>query len=431
MFDQHRYTESNNYFDKVEKIIPLGSQTFSKSITQYPRGISPLFSLKSRGSKMWDIDGNEYVDLVNSLAAVTLGHGHPAVTSAVKKQLRKGVLHSLPGKLEYEVAQLICELIPSSEMVRFAKNGTDATSAAIRLARAYTGRDHIAVCGYHGWQDWYIGTTSRNKGVPEAVSKLSHTFTYNDIDSLRRIFDMTGGQIAAVIIEPMSSEFPKDDFLQQIKLLTAKFDSILIFDEIVTGFRLAEGGGQELFGVIPDLTTLGKGMANGFPLSAIVGRSEIMKEMNSIFFSGTFGGELLSLAAAKAVLKLHQRKLIVPRLISIGNSINEIVTSQIQQYDLSDILTLKGHPSWKIYSWIQDSSIPQATLKTLFLQEMFANGVLTIGSNNVSTAISRKDLTKVSRAFEGALSTLARAINRGSAEGLLKADPLIPLFRVR
>jgi 4-aminobutyrate aminotransferase-like enzyme len=156
-----------------------------------------------------------------------------------------------------------------------------------------------------------------------------------------------------------------------------------------------------------------------------------MKEMNSIFFSGTFGGELLSLAAAKAVLKLHQRKLIVPRLISIGNSINEIVTSQIQQYDLSDILTLKGHPSWKIYSWIQDSSIPQATLKTLFLQEMFANGVLTIGSNNVSTAISRKDLTKVSRAFEGALSTLARAINRGSAEGLLKADPLIPLFRVR
>ena len=161
-----RYSESENFLINAEKIIPLGSQTFSKSRTQYPFGISPFFIDHAKGSKVWDIDGNVYIDLVSALASITLGYGNKSVNKAVKKQLRNGVNFSLPGKLEYEVSELLVDLVPCAEMVRFGKNGTDATSAAIRLSRSFTNRDHVVVCGYHGWQDWYIGSTSRNKGVP-------------------------------------------------------------------------------------------------------------------------------------------------------------------------------------------------------------------------------------------------------------------------
>ena len=195
----NRYRQSVDHLARAERTIPLGSQTFSKSRTQYPIGISPLYIGKAKGCKVWDIDGNEYVDLVNSLASITLGYGDKGVERVVKKQLRKGVSFSLPGTLEAEVAELIVSMVPSAEMVRFSKNGTDATSAAIRLSRAFTGRDHIAVCGYHGWQDWFIGSTTRNKGVPEVVSALTHKFEYNNIESLKSILEKFSNQFAAVI----------------------------------------------------------------------------------------------------------------------------------------------------------------------------------------------------------------------------------------
>ena len=289
-----RYSESTKFLHRAEKSIPLGSQTFSKSRTQYPVGVSPLFINKARGAYVWDIDGNKYIDLVNSLAAITIGYKNKNIDNSVRKQMKKGTIFSLPGTLEAEVAELIIETVPSAEMVRFAKNGSDATTAAIRLSRAYTGREEIAFCGYHSWQDWYIGSTSMNKGVPKDVAKLSHRFVYNEIESLRKIFDSKPNKIAAVILEPMTSEYPKNNFLSEVKDLAKKNNSVLIFDETVTGYRYSIGGAQLEFNVTPDLTTLGKGIANGYPLSAIVGKKEIMKEIENIFFSGTFGGELLS-----------------------------------------------------------------------------------------------------------------------------------------
>jgi glutamate-1-semialdehyde 2,1-aminomutase len=425
------FEESSKFLLKAEKIIPLGSQTFSKSYVQYPQGLSPLFATGAKGAKLWDIDGNSFIDLVNSLAAITVGYKNRTVDRAVHKQLRKGVIYSLPGTLEFEVSEKICELVPSAEMVRFAKNGTDATSAAIRLARAFTGKKHIAICGYHGWQDWFIGTTSRNKGVPKEVSDLSHTFHYNNIDSLEKIFSEYPGEIAAVILEPMTKDFPQNDFLKRVQELTKQNNSVLIFDETITGFRFAEGGAQELFNVVPDLTTLGKGIANGYPLSAVVGSRAIMSEMKEIFFSGTFGGELMSLAAANVMLDMHLNRKIVPKLVQIGDKINVQVTELIEKHNLSKVLKIEGHSTWKILSWSKTDRYSIDQIRTLFLQEMLSKGVLIIGSHNVSTAMSSKNIAIVVDAYDKSLQVIAEGLREETLEKLLRTLPVVPLFQVR
>ena len=269
-----RYKMSEDWLQRAEQTIPLGSQTFSKSRTQYPVGISPLFIEKAKGSRIIDIDGNSYIDMVNALASVTLGYADKQMNRAIRKQLKNGVSFSLPGRLEVEVSEKLTQLIPSAEMVRFGKNGSDVTSAAVRISRAYTGRDHIAVCGYHGWQDWYIGSTTRNKGVPHSVAALTHKFDFNDISSLELILEKY--PCAAIIMEPMNSSFPENNFLEKVRELATKHGSVLIFDETITGFRFSAGGAQEMFRVTPDFSTFGKGMANGLPLSAVVGKKEIM-----------------------------------------------------------------------------------------------------------------------------------------------------------
>ena len=346
----HRYEESENHLKRAERTIPLGSQTFSKSRTQYPVGISPLYIDRARGCYVWDVDGNKYIDLVSSLASVTIGYGDKGILSAVNSQMKKGVTFSLPGVLEAEVAELICHLVPSAEMVRFGKNGSDATSAAVRLARAYTSRDHVVVCGYHGWQDWYIGSTSRNKGVPAAVSDLTHSFAYNDLAELKALLE-NNSNISCVVMEPMNSVYPAKGFLEGVRELTKIHGVVLIFDETITGFRFAKGGAQELFGVTPDLSTFGKGIANGFPLSAVVGKREIMMEMEEIFFSGTFGGELLSLAAAKTVLTSLENFDFTQILADQGEKLTAKAEDIISAYTFQDALHFTGHPSWRFLNW--------------------------------------------------------------------------------
>jgi glutamate-1-semialdehyde 2,1-aminomutase len=426
-----RYKESSSFHSHVENIIPGASQTFSKSSTQYPVGISPLFAVKAKGAYIWDLDNNRYFDLVNSLAAITLGYRNKTVDRSVKNQLKKGSIFSLPGLLEAEVAELIINLVPSAEQVRFGKNGTDATTAAIRLARAYTGRDDVAVCGYHGWQDWYIGSTSRNKGVPESVSRNTHTFKYNDFESLIEINAACPNGLAAVILEPMNSDWPKPGWLESIRHFCDQNGAILIFDETITGFRFKAGGAQEEFNVLPDLTTLGKGIANGFPLAAITGKRELMQEMNEIFFSGTFGGDLISLAAAKAVLEIHQKEDVAGKLGEIGNDLANNVNEIITDVGLDNCLSLSGHTTWKILKWQDHEVTSSAEIKTLFLQEMFKRGVLILSSHNVSLSMNRRKISQISQIYAEVLSLISSALNNGTVKVLLEAPPLVPLFRVR
>jgi glutamate-1-semialdehyde 2,1-aminomutase len=424
------FTKSEAHLIRAEHTIPLGSQTFSKSRTQYPVGISPLYIEKAKGCEVWDVDGNKYVDLVSSLASVTLGYGDSRVNRAVRKQLNKGVTFSLPGILEAEVAEMICNLVPSAEMVRFGKNGTDATTAAVRLARAYTGKDRIVVCGYHGWQDWYIGSTTRNKGVPKATSELTEVFEYNDLQSLRKILSERN-DVACVVMEPMNLNFPNPGFLEGVRELTKAHGVVLVFDETITGFRFSEGGAQELFNVIPDLSTFGKGIANGFPLSVVTGKREIMMEMEEIFFSGTFGGELLSLAAAKAVLQLHINQEVVPQLREIGTDLKERVSLAISQTNTDQLLSLSGDPTWVFLSWQGTENYSPEILKTYFLQEMFQLGVLILGTHNVNLAHTPKHLKKLEESYLTTLSSLSKAVSRDNLESKIRVSPLKPLFKVR
>ena len=426
-----RYKRSTKFLSYAETLIPLGSQTFSKSRTQYPVGISPLFMHKAKGCHTWDIDGNKYIDLVSSLASVTLGYQNPVVNSAVRKQLRKGTIFSLPGKLESDVAEKIVDLVPSAESVRFGKNGSDATSAAIRIARAFTGRKIVAVCGYHGWQDWFIGSTSRNKGVPKEISDLTKTFAFNDLASLDQIFTSNFGNVAAVILEPMNSTWPIENFLSEIRRMCSENGTILIFDETITGFRFAKGGAQELFNVVPDLTTLGKGLANGFPLSAVVGKREIMGEMSEIFFSGTFGGELLSLAAANEVLRMYQQEDIIGQLTAAGELLDNLANEEIVKNNLQDVLSLSGHPTWKFLDWTDHETATALEIKTYFMQECFKEGILVLGTHNVTTKHTKNIIKEIARAYSKILSRIAIKLKHDQLRESLEVAPLVPLFKVR
>lgn len=425
------YHNSERLLERALRTIPLGSQTFSKSKTQYPLGVSPFFIQRGVGSRVWDVDGNEYVDFINSLAAITLGYQDPDVDSAVAAQLKEGVIFSLPHPIEMEVAEKLVELVPCAEMVRFGKNGSDATAGAIRLARAFTGRDHVAVCGYHGWQDWYIGSTPRNRGVPAATRSLTHAWSYNDIASLDKLFQALPGDIAAVILEPMNLTEPQPGFLQAVKELAHKHGALLIFDETVTGFRYAIGGAQQLFGVTPDLATFGKGLANGYPVSVVAGRADVMRLMEEVFFSFTFGGETLSLAAALATMKKLEREPVIETIYRQGGTIVEQLQAIISAADATEFLGVAGNPTWSFFTIKDCGNYSMWQIKTLFLQEMFARGILTIGTHNMSYSHTDDDLRKLQQAYSEVIPMLAEVVKRGTLESALRCEPLEPLFKVR
>jgi glutamate-1-semialdehyde 2,1-aminomutase len=426
-----KFQKSNEHLKRAEKTIPLGSQTFSKSRTQYPVGISPLFASKVDGPYLWDVDGSKYIDLVSSLASITLGYNDSGVNKAVSKQLSKAVGMSLPAVLEAEVSELLVELVPSAEMVRFGKNGTDATSAAIRLARAYTGRDHVLVCGYFGWQDWSIGSTTRNKGVPEVVTSLTHKFEFNNLNSLSSLFSQLESKVAAVILEPMNVVYPNQGYLEAVKEMAHSNGALLIFDETITGFRFSTGGAQELFGVTPDISTFGKGMANGFPISAVVGRKDVMMEMEEIFFSGTFGGELLSLAAAKHVIERHKSQNVARELGTIGEGLEVLTNRAIENAGLSELLSLSGHPTWTFLNWQPTPEYSVEEIKTYFMQLIFERGLLVLGTHNVTLAHKDKIVKRISETYFDVFEIMKDNIEKGILKNELKVEPLKPLFKVR
>ncbi|MBF8271062.1 MAG: aminotransferase class III [Magnetococcales bacterium] len=427
----HRYKQSEALLQRALQTIPLGSQTFSKSKVQFPYGAAPFFIEKGQGCRVWDVDGNEYIDFINSLAAISLGYNDPDINRAVAAQLEQGIIFSLPHKLEMEVAERLVAMVPCVEMVRFGKNGSDATAGAIRLARAYTKRNHVAVCGYHGWQDWYIGSTARHLGVPDVVRELTHTFAYNDLASLETIFARYPDQLAAVIMEPMNVAFPKDDFLTKVKDLTHQHGAILIFDETITGFRYAIGGAQEYFGVIPDLATFGKGLANGYPLSAIGGRKEIMRFMEDIFFSFTFGGEALSLAAARATLDKLRREPVLETMWTRGKQLLDGVREMIALHGMEHIFEAAGQPVWSFLLMRDAGGYSSFEIRTLFMQEILARGILGLGSHNVSYSHSVGDVERLISVYGEVFPIIKDAVDNKQMARFLRCEPLQPLFKVR
>jgi glutamate-1-semialdehyde 2,1-aminomutase len=428
---KNRYQKSEELLKKALEVIPLGSQTFSKSYTQFPYGVSPYFIDRGKGAYVWDVDGNKYLDLVNGLASVSLGYCDEDVNNAVKLQVDKGATFSLATELEQKLARKLIEHIPSAEMIRFGKNGTDATSGAIRIARAITGKDHVLVCGYHGWQDWYIGSTTKNLGVPEATKELTHHFKYNDLDSLDKLLNKYKDNVAAVIMEPMNVEFPKGGFLENCKKLAHDNNALFIFDETITGFRFSLGGAQKYFGVTPDLSTFGKGMANGYPISALVGKKEYMQIMEDVFLSSTFGGESVSIAASLAVIDKFERTNGVAHIHNIGEQIIEKTKKLIAAYNLDDIISVHGHPCWSFLVIKDYANYSSWDIKTLFMQECLKRGLLTFCTHNISYAYSQNEVDYIENVYREVLPIIKHAIDNNNLYDHLLCEPLKQLFKVR
>lgn len=425
------FSQSNALYDRALETIPLASQTFSKSATNVVKGASPLFLERGQGCHVWDVDGNRYVDFILGLLPIVLGHCDPDVDAAIRDQLGKGISFSLATRLEPELAERLVRLIPCAESVRFGKNGSDATSAAIRLARAFTGRDRIAICGYHGWHDWYIGTTTRNLGVPRNVSELSETFPYNDLDRLESILKTEPDAYAAVILEPIALEEPAPGFIEGIRELTHRYGVLLVFDEIVTGFRIAMGGAQETLGVTPDLACFGKAMGNGMPISAIVGRRDLMAMMEDIFFSGTFGGEALSLAAAIATIDKLEKTKGPEQITSTGRRIKEAVTGLLATHALTDVFRVVGAGWWPALLPVPDCPIDASVATSLLRQELVAEGVLMGATFNLCLAHDEDALSETLGSWDNALEVCALSIKADDPAGHLRGEPIRPVFKIR
>jgi glutamate-1-semialdehyde aminotransferase len=420
---------SNAWLARALKVIPSATQTFSKGRRAYVEGVGPAFVGRARGSRVWDVDGHEYIDYPMALGAVTLGHAYPAVNEAVTRQLADGVSYSLSHPLEVQLAETLTEILPGADMVRFGKNGSDATAGAVRAARAITGRDVIACCGYHGWQDWYIATTTRADGIPKAVRELTVAFAYNDLASLERIFAGQRGRVAAVIMEPVGVVAPAPGFLEGVRDLAHREGALLIFDEIVTGFRLALGGAQQLYGVIPDLSCFGKGMGNGFPIAAVVGRRELMEVFDQVFFSFTFGGEAVSLAAALATVREMCDKPVIPHLWRQGERLRDGFNALARAAGLERHAQCVGLAPRTVIGFSDPAGGDAAVLKTLFLQESIRRGVLLGGGMNVSFSHDDRDVETTLAVYEAALGVVADAVRTGDAAARLEGRVVEPVFR--
>jgi glutamate-1-semialdehyde 2,1-aminomutase len=411
---ERTFKRSQEAFARAKKVIPLAAQTFSKSHLQYPQP-SPLFLSHGQGGLVWDVDGNEYVDLVSALLPNILGYRDPEVDAAIRRQLLSGISFSLATELEAELAETLCRLIPCAEAVRFGKTGTDVTTAAIRLARAHTGRDRLLICGgYHGWADWSV---ERNLGVPEDVRRLTERCAFgNPADLYGR------GEFAAVIVEPEGNP----QYLKFLRDWCDAHGSVLIFDEVITGFRFDLGGAQKRWGVTPDLATFGKAMANGMPLSAIVGRRDIMKRMeppDNIFYSGTMFGETLSLAAGIATIKKLERGQIIPQLWETGCWLEGEARARIEDIGLKDVVRTYGEAPLTRLKFHDDQ------IAALFRREMVASGTLIVSSHNICAAHGPSEIKRILRSYDHALGVLREAIDKGDIAERLAGASVAPMVR--
>lgn len=424
-----KLNKSLELLKKSKNVIPCATQTLSKGYTQWSVGACPLFLQSAQGCKVYDVDGNVYIDYGMGLGPFILGYSDPDVNRAVEEQLKKGTMFTLPHPLEVEAAELIIENVPCAEMVRFGKNGSDATTAAVKLARAYTGKEKIIVCGYHGWQDWYIATTERNAGIPKCMKDLAISLKYNDFASLEKIIADNKGEIAGLIMEPVGAVPPKNNFLEKVRKITEENNIVLIFDELFTGFRWSIGGAQQYFNVIPDLACFGKAIANGFPVSSVAGKREIMERFEDVFFSFTYGGEALSLAAIVATVNKLRKNNVIEYTEKLGSYLKNGIEDLIKKHNLEDYVSIIGYPFKTVFNFSGDENCTPLEIKTYFQQESAKRGVLFIGYHLVSYAHKKEDIDFTLRAYDEVFSSFKKLIRDKRVKESLEGKILTQIFK--
>lgn len=432
-----KFDISDKMIKHAQEIIPGGAHTYSKGPDQSPL-LGPKVISHGKGSHVWDVDGNEYIDWAMGLTSVSLGHAFEPVLEAVREEILKGVNFQCPSPIETELAELFLSAVPSADMVKFAKNGSSVTTAAVKLARAYTGKKIVAYCADHGffsYDDWYMSLKPNNAGIPEEYAKLSLTFRYNDIKSVEDLFEKHPGQIACVILEPMEFDFPKDNFLHKVKDLCHKNGAVFILDEMITGFKLGFPGAHKLLDIEPDLSTWGKGIANGFSTCVLAGKREIMKlggidhDKERVFLiSSTHGAETHALAAAIASIKYTRDNHTIDSDYNKGLIIEKNLRRLIEKHQLQNYIEVKGHPCWLLTLFKDKNEQISDGFKTLFFQEVIKHGILFRGTFNISISHTEEDMNKTFDAFDKAMEVYAKALEEGYEKCLV--GPVIkPVFR--
>lgn len=406
-------TKSERLYDSARQLMPWGTQTNAKRPDEALAGVMPFYIERAEGCRMQDVDGRWYIDYRSALGPIILGYRHPAVDEAVRRQMEKGVLFSMASPLELEVAELLVGLIPGLEQVRFMKTGNDANSAAVRLARAYTGRDHLITCGYHGYGDWFScgkGLAPRwcpraGNGVPEPLDALVTRIPYGDIEAAERAFALHGDAVAAVLTVPYDwGANVARDFVCRVRTLTREHGALLIFDQILTGFRLALGGAQEYFGVVPDLTTYAKALANGYPLSAFGGRREVMEKLGEVIITTTYAGETLSLAAAKATLWVHLTEPVVRHVWTMGERLRQGFDAAAKTCGLA--ARSIGLPPAVQFRFGEDEAANTAA-RRIFFRELYRRRVFASRLFLISYAHQAADIDETIEAMQAALAVVA------------------------
>ncbi|MFC1747403.1 glutamate-1-semialdehyde 2,1-aminomutase [Pseudomonadota bacterium] len=423
---------------KANSLIPGGAHTYSKGDDQFPAN-APKIIDHGEGCRLWDVDGNEFVDLAMSLGTITLGHAYEPVLQAVRDEITRGVNFCRASVIEGELAELLVDLIPSAEMVKFGKNGSDAVTAAVKLARAYTGRKYVARCTadpFNAIHDWFIGSTVINRGVPEEVQSLTLKFDYNDIQSAQELFDNYPNEIACLILEPLSFDEPTEGFLEDLKAMCEKNGALLIFDEVVSGFRFSLGGVQEMLGVTPHLSAFGKAMANGFSVSALVGQREFMRiggidhDQERVFLlSTTHGGETHSLAASIATINEIKKHNIIDHFWKTGEALQKGVRAAAAEVGAEQYVDVFGYGVKPAFAFKDEKGEVSMTARTLFLQETIDRGLL-MPYVVPSFAHNQQTIDFAVECVRDALVVMKEAAEgQGMAAAIREGDVVKPVFR--
>ena len=433
---QQAFPKSHLLREKSHRLIPGGAHTYAKGDDQYPR-LSPGFIARGRGCRVWDVDGNEYIEYGRGLRAVTLGHAYEPVVQAAYRQMQLGINFTRPAPIEVELAETMLAIIDGAEMVKFAKNGSDVTTAAVKLARAYTGRDLVAICADHPFfsiDDWFIGTTEVNAGIPHSIQSLTVKFRYNDIQSLRELFARYPERIACVLLEPETTEPPRDHFLDRVKNLCEEHGSVLVLDEMITGFRWHLGGGQKFHGVEPHLATFGKAMGNGFAIAALTGKRELMRlggldhdQPRVFLLSTTHGAETHALAASLETLRIYREENVVSHLWKQGARLQAALERAIRSAGVQGFFDLAGRPCNLVYGTRDETGQRSQAFRALFLQELIRRGVLA-PSFVVSFSHSDRDIDQTAEIAHEALCIYRKALDEG-VDKYLVGEPVKPVYR--
>jgi glutamate-1-semialdehyde-2,1-aminomutase len=426
-----KFKNNQNLLKKALKVTPLGSQTYSKSYKYFCGNNAPYFIDRGKGCYVWDVDGNKFLDFICALGPITIGYNDDRINKAITDQLGKGIIFSQASPIEMQLAEKLIQIIPGIEMVRFLKSGSEATTAAVRLARAYTGRDMVAMSGYHGMQDWSIGSTANKCGVPEAICKLTETFEYNNIQSIEQLFEEHKNKIACVILEPIQSDGPKDGYLDELKKITHKNGALLIFDEVVSGFRYALGGAAELYNVTPDLVAFGKGMANGMPISVVAGKKDILEliEKKKVFISTTFGGETLSIAAALATIEILQDKDSYKHIWKLGKIMLEGLRASVKKFNLSDVMIVNGLAPHCGILFEGRGLLDYLDINSVYQQRMLDMNILTLGINNINLSHTENEIKNFLDVADKCMEDVRRSVEMDSVQGILRSGKVDPIFK--